>query len=84
MLEDFNFRVILEYMPLYLQCFLATLWLSALSLVGAILVGITACSMRLSQSKVISRIAGIYIETIRAHLCWCSSIFSISVFHPWE
>jgi His/Glu/Gln/Arg/opine family amino acid ABC transporter permease subunit len=65
MLEDFNFRVILEYMPLYLQCFLATLWLSALSLIGAILVGITACSMRLSQSRFISRIAGIYIETIR-------------------
>jgi len=66
MLEDFNFRVVLEYMPLYLQCFLATLWLSALSLIGAIAVGTIACAMRLSQSKVISRIAGIYIESIRA------------------
>ena len=66
MLEDFNFRVILEYMPLYLQCFLATLWLSALSLIGAILVGITACSMRLSQSKIISRMAIIYIESVRS------------------
>ena len=65
MLEDFNFRVILEYMPLYLQCFLATIWMSALALIGAILVGITACSMRLSQSKLISIIAGIYIETVR-------------------
>jgi His/Glu/Gln/Arg/opine family amino acid ABC transporter permease subunit len=65
MLEDFNFRVILEYMPLYLQCFMATLWLSGLSLIGAICVGITACSMRLSQSRIISRIAGIYIESIR-------------------
>ncbi|MFT5727041.1 MAG: His/Glu/Gln/Arg/opine family amino acid ABC transporter permease subunit [Desulforhopalus sp.] len=65
MLEDFNFRVILEYMPLYLQCFLATIWMSALALIGAILVGITACSMRLSQSKPISIIAGIYIETVR-------------------
>jgi polar amino acid transport system permease protein len=66
MLEDFNFRVILEYMPLYLQCFLATLWLSALSLVGAILVGIIACAMRLSQSKTLSRTAGVYIESIRS------------------
>ncbi len=65
MLEDFNFRVILEYMPLYLQCFLATIWMSALALIGAILVGIIACSMRLSQSRPISIIAGIYIETIR-------------------
>ncbi len=66
MLEAFNFRVILEYMPLYMQCFLATLWLSALSLIGAILVGIIACSMRLSQSRAISRTAGIYIESIRS------------------
>ena len=66
MLEAFNFRVILEYMPLYMQCFLATLWLSALSLIGAIIVGIIACAMRLSESKVISKIAGVYIESIRS------------------
>jgi polar amino acid transport system permease protein len=53
-------------MPLYLQCFLATLWLSALSLIGAILVGIIACAMRLSQSKTLSRTAGVYIESIRS------------------
>jgi polar amino acid transport system permease protein len=66
MLEAFNFRVILEYMPLYMQCFLATLWLSVLSLIGAILVGIIACAMRLSQSRAISRTAGVYIESIRS------------------
>jgi polar amino acid transport system permease protein len=66
MLEAFNFRVVLEYMPLYLQCFLATLWLSALSLLGAIIVGIIACAMRLSQSWALKRIAGIYIESIRS------------------
>jgi His/Glu/Gln/Arg/opine family amino acid ABC transporter permease subunit len=66
MLEAFNFRVILEYMPLYGQCFLATLWLSALSLLGAILVGIVACAMRLSQSRIMSGAAGVYIESIRS------------------
>ena len=66
MLETFNFRVILEYMPLYLQCFLATLWLSALSLLGALSVGIIACAMRLSASRVVSSIAGVYIESIRS------------------
>jgi His/Glu/Gln/Arg/opine family amino acid ABC transporter permease subunit len=66
MIEDFNFRVILEYMPLYMQCFAATLWLSALSLFGAIAVGIIACAMRLSQSWVARRIAGIFIESIRS------------------
>ncbi|MDM8554490.1 amino acid ABC transporter permease [Desulfococcaceae bacterium HSG7] len=66
MLETFNFRVILEYMPLYGQCFLATLWLSALSLLGAIAVGIIACAMRLSQSRFLSLAAGVYIESIRS------------------
>ena len=66
MLEAFNFRVILEYLPLYMQCFVATLWLSALSLLGAIIVGIIACAMRLSQSRIMSGIAGVYIESIRS------------------
>ncbi len=66
MLEAFNFRIILEYMPLYLQCFLATLWLSGLALIGAILVGIISCSMRLSQSRILSIIAGVFIESIRS------------------
>ncbi len=66
MLEAFNFRVILEYMPLYGKCFLATLWLSGLSLLGAILVGIISCAMRLSQSRLLSKAAGAYIESIRS------------------
>ena len=66
MLETFNFRVILEYLPLYGQCFLATLWLSALSLLGAMIVGIIACAMRLNKARTLSTIAGIYIESIRS------------------
>ena len=66
MLEAFNFRVILEYLPLYGQCFLATLWLSGLSLFGAIVVGIIACAMRLNKSRALSTIAGFYIESIRS------------------
>ena len=66
MIEAFNFRVILEYMPLYGKCFLATLWLSGLSLIGAILVGIIACAMRLGKSRLLSGAAGVYIESIRS------------------
>ena len=66
MLEAFNFRVILEYLPLYGQCFLATLWLSGLSLLGAVVVGIIACAGRLSQSRILRGIAGVYIESIRS------------------
>jgi polar amino acid transport system permease protein len=65
-LETFNFRVIVEYLPLYWKCFLATLWLSGGSLLGALVVGVIACAMRLSESRIISRVAGVYIESIRS------------------
>jgi len=66
MLETFNFRVILEYMPFFLQCFLATLWLSAAGLVGSLVIGTLACILRISQSRVLSRTAFVYIESIRS------------------
>lgn len=66
MLESFNFRIIIEYMPLYMKCFWATIWLSGLSLIGAMLVGVVACAMRLSRSRIVSRSAGVYIESIRS------------------
>jgi His/Glu/Gln/Arg/opine family amino acid ABC transporter permease subunit len=66
MLETFNFRVIVEYLPLYLQCFWATVWLSGVSLLGALVTGIIACGMRLSSSRPMSWSAGVYIESIRA------------------
>jgi His/Glu/Gln/Arg/opine family amino acid ABC transporter permease subunit len=66
MLETFNFRAIFEYLPLFLQCTWATIWLSGLSLLGALLVGVLACAMRLSSIKILSRLAGIYIEAIRS------------------
>lgn len=66
MLETFNFRVIFDYMPLFLRCFGATLWLSGVALFGALVVGILACMMRLSRSRALSWLAGAYIETIRS------------------
>ena len=66
MLESFNFRVIWEYMPLYGQCFLATLWMSGLALLGAILLGIVACAMRMGESRSLAVLAGVYIESIRS------------------
>ena len=66
MLETFNFRVIFEYLPLFLRCFWATVWISGVSLAGALVVGILACGLRLSRSPFMSWSAGAYIESIRA------------------
>lgn len=66
MLEAFNFRVLLDYMPLFLKGLWATVWLSALSLLGALMVGTLACGARLSRLRFLSVLSGAYIETIRS------------------
>ncbi|MEW5725934.1 MAG: amino acid ABC transporter permease [Thermodesulfobacteriota bacterium] len=66
MLESFNLRIIGEYLPLYWQGLWATAWLSFLSLVGALLVGATACVLRLSSARPVFMLSGAYIESIRS------------------
>jgi polar amino acid transport system permease protein len=66
MLETFNFRVIAEYLPLFLSCFWATIWLSAAGLFGALAVGMLACGMRIGGSRILTHGAAVYIESIRA------------------
>lgn len=66
MLEYFNFRVIWQYLPLFLKGFLATGWISIISLAGALLIGILACVCRLSKSRFVSSPAVVYIEIVRS------------------
>jgi polar amino acid transport system permease protein len=66
MLETFNFLVILEYLPQFGQGMLATAWISAVSTLGALLVGIVSCMMRLSPISPLRILAGAYIELIRS------------------
>ncbi len=66
MLEVFNFRVIFQYRTLFFQGLWSTGWLSALGILGALLVGIIACTARLSSLKFFSTPAIAYIELIRS------------------
>ena len=66
MLADFNFRVIWQYIPLFLEGLYGTAWISGLSLVGALLVGVLACVMRQSASRLFSWPAVWFIEIIRS------------------
>ncbi len=66
MLESFNFRVIIEYLPVFLQGLWGTVSLSAVSLAGALLVGIVVCVARLSRIKIFSVPAVIFTEAIRS------------------
>ena len=66
MLEHFNFRVIGQYLPLFFKGLWATSWISGISIFFALILGIVACGMRLSSKKILHKIAGIYIESIRS------------------
>jgi His/Glu/Gln/Arg/opine family amino acid ABC transporter permease subunit len=66
MLETFNFRVIWATMPQFLQGLAGTAWISLAALVGAMLIGISACVMRLSGRRLLVVPAVVYIELIRS------------------
>jgi len=66
MLSTFNFRVIANYLPLFLQGFWATLWISALAMAGALAIGVLVCTCRISKFRSLSAPAKAYIEVIRS------------------
>lgn len=66
MLANFNFRAILDYLPVFAEGFWATLYLSAISFICAVAMGVLICAMLLHKSSVLNRIARIYIDVIRS------------------
>jgi len=66
MLEAFNFRAIIDFLPLFLQGLKGTVLLSLASLTGAMLVGIAACVARLSGIRLLALPAIAFIEIIRS------------------
>src|SRR4051794_2716636 len=66
MLENFSFRTIVEYLPLFGQGLVVTMWLSLVSFAGALAVGIVLCAMNLQRSRLPQAPAKIYIDVVRA------------------
>ncbi len=66
MLANFNFRVIFEYLPLFLTGLKYTFIIALISLLLALIVGIIACACRISRFKFLSYPVIAYIEIIRS------------------
>jgi len=66
MLANFNFRVIFEYLPLFLTGLKYTFIIALISLFLALIVGIIACACRISRFKFLSYPVIAYIEIIRS------------------
>ncbi len=66
MLANFNFRTIGEYLPLFMEGFFATIFLSVIAFIFAMIVGIVVCFSLISKKSSLQRIARIYIDIIRS------------------
>ena len=66
MLADFNFRVILEYLPLFLAGLRSTFLISIISIALALVTGTIACACRISPFKFLKYPSIAYIEIIRS------------------
>jgi glutamine transport system permease protein len=66
MLENFSFRAIVEYLPLFGHGLVATIWLSVVSFAGALAVGVTLCAMNLQRQRVLRLPAKVFIDGVRA------------------
>ena len=73
--QDLNLRIIFEYLPLFIRGAGLTLWISFLSLGFAMIVGLIACLMRLSNRKVLYRISETYLEVFRCTPLLCQLYF---------
>ncbi len=66
MLADFNFRIIFEYLPLFLTGLRSTFFISGVSIMLALVTGTIACACRISSIKMLKYPAIAYIEVIRS------------------
>jgi len=66
MLEYFNFRIIWEYMPLFMEGLRETAWISLVGIIGSLIVGMIACACRISGIKMLIVPAVSFIELIRS------------------
>jgi polar amino acid transport system permease protein len=66
MLENFSFRTIVEYLPLFGQGLVATVWLSLISFAGALAIGVVVCALNLQPARFLRLPAKVYIDAVRA------------------
>jgi len=66
MLVDFNFRIIFEYLPLFLTGLKSTFFISLVSIALALVTGVIACACRISGIKILKYPAIAFIEIIRS------------------
>ena len=65
-LDFYNYRVVVQYVPEFTRGMSATIWVSLVSLVLALGVGTLTAIMRISPNQLLWRIAAGYVQAIRS------------------
>ena len=65
-LDFYNYRVVVQYVPEFARGITATIWISVVSLVLSLTIGTVAAIMRMSANPVLWRISASYVQTIRS------------------
>ena len=65
-LDFYNWRVAIQYVPEFTRGISATLWISAVSLVLSLIIGTVTAIMRMSTNPILWRISAGYVQVIRS------------------
>lgn len=65
-LDFYNWRVVIQFIPEFTQGVKATIWISLISLILSLLIGTVVAIMRMSSNQVLWRIAAGYVQAIRS------------------
>ncbi|MCH7930616.1 MAG: amino acid ABC transporter permease [Proteobacteria bacterium] len=65
-LDFYNYRVAVQYLPEFARGVSATIWISLVSLVLSLTIGTVAAIMRMSANPILWRIAAGYVQAIRS------------------
>ena len=64
--DYYNWRVVIQFLPEFGNGILATLYISLISLVLALVIGTLVANMRISANPIIWRVAASYVQAIRS------------------
>ncbi len=65
-LDFYNYRVAVQYLPEFARGVSATIWISLVSLVLSLAIGTVAAIMRMSANPILWRLAAGYVQAIRS------------------
>lgn len=65
-LDFYNWRVVIQFIPEFVNGFTATIWISLISLILSLVIGVTVAIMRISPNPMVWRVAAGYVQAIRS------------------